>query len=166
MRSREHGSAILVVMIVISSLLAGAAILVSLQLAATRSVDLSRSAMSALYCAEAGLSAARPVVAANYAQWNSALGQTTEPSWLSSLNHDIDGDGVADFTIMLKDNDDEQSPLSNDLTRDNDLKIFIVSTCAKYPDTPRQVSELMLYNGSGTCFQSQIGGCGANGNSN
>jgi hypothetical protein len=85
---------------------------------------------------------------------------------LSGINHDIDGDGVADFTITLKDNDDELPPLANDTTRDNDLKVYVVSTCTKYPDTPKQVIELVQYNGGGNCYQSQQGGCGGNGNSN
>jgi len=69
-RIRQRGSAMLVTMIIISSLLAGAAVLVSMQLASNRSSDITRSGLSATYCAEAGLSAARSVVAANYNNWN------------------------------------------------------------------------------------------------
>ena len=165
-RNPQRGAAMMVTMIMVGALLAGSAVLVSMQISSNRSTDLSRSSMSAMYCAEAGLSAARPVVAANYPLWNAALGQSTEPSWLSGIVHDLDGDGVADFVITLKDNDDEQSPAANDLTHDNDLKVFIVSTCTKYPDTPKQVEELAQYNGAGSCYQSQVGGCGGNGNSN
>lgn len=166
-RQQERGSAMLVTMVILAALLAGAAVLVSLQLGASRSTDMTRSGISALYCAEAGLSAARSTVAANYGQWNASLGQTTEPTWLTNaFSHDVDGDGVSDFTITLKDNDDEQSPLANDATHDNDLQVFVVSTCTKFVDTPKQVSELLLFNGATGCYQSQVGGCGGNGNSN
>ena len=169
-RERQRGSAMLVTLIIIASLLAGAAVLVSLQINSNRSTDLTRSGMSALYCAEAGLSAARSVVAQNYSQWNATLaaGGTTEPSWLASGigSHDLDGDGVDDFAVYIKDNDDEQSPLSNDLTHDNDLQVFVVSTCIKYPDTPKAVTELILYNGGTGCYPWQIGGCGGDGNGN
>lgn len=166
-RNPEHGGAMLVTMVILASLLAGAAVLVSLQLGANRSTDMTRSGISALYCAEAGLAAARTTVAANYAQWNASLNQTTEPTWLANaFSHDLDGDTIADFQITLKDNDDEQSPLANDPTRDNDLQVFVVSTCIKHAETPKQVSELLLFNGATSCYQSQVGGCGGNGNSN
>jgi hypothetical protein len=165
-RNPERGSAMMVTMIVVTSLLAGSSILVGMQMSSNRSNDLARSSMSAMYCAEAGLVAARSAVYSNYAQWNAALAAGTEPSWMAGVNHDIDGDGVADFTITLKDNDDELPPLANDPTHDNDLKVFVVSTCTKYPDTPKQVMELVQYTGSGNCYQSQQGGCGGNGNGN
>ncbi|MDB4959005.1 MAG: hypothetical protein JWO36_6574 [Myxococcales bacterium] len=165
-RRNQRGSAMLVTMILVAALFAGGAVLVSMQLGATRSTDVTRNGLSALYCAEAGLAAARPVVANNYANWSGSLGTATEPSWLSGINHDIDGDGSADFVITLKDNDDELPPLTNDLTHDNDLKIYIVSTCIKYPETPKEVRELVQFNLNATCYQSQEGGCGGNGNSN
>src|SRR6185312_4064680 len=90
-RNSQRGSAMLVTMIVIASLLAGAAVLVSMQLASNRSSDLTRTGVSATYCAEAGLDAARSVVAANFAMWGSALWACgsgpypcAEPSWISS----------------------------------------------------------------------------------
>jgi hypothetical protein len=161
----------LVTLMVIAALLAGATVLVSLQVASNKSTDLTRSGMSALFCAEAGLAVARPYVATNYKEWNASVAATaggtyTEPAWLSSAigSHDLDGDGVSDFSIYLKDNDDEQSPLANDLTYDNDLRVFIVSQCSKYPDTPKAVSELVEYNGATGCYPWQIGGCGGDGN--
>jgi hypothetical protein len=48
----------LVTLILITALLSGAAVLVSLQLSANRSTDLMRTGMSSLACAEAGLAAA------------------------------------------------------------------------------------------------------------
>jgi hypothetical protein len=153
-------------LILIAALLGGAAVLVSTQLAASRSTDLVRMTMLSTDCAEAGLSAARPVVLANYSQWAGSLGTGTEPSWITSaVNHDLDGDGAADFVITLKDNDDD-APAANDLLHDNDLRIFIVSRCTKYSEVPKEIQELVQYSGGGTCYQSQQGGCASNGNSN
>src|ERR1044071_9447894 len=104
MRNRERGSAMLVTMIIIAALFAGGVVLVSMQLASNKSSEVGRTGMTALYCAEAGLSAARPVVAANQSNWATAIAasgastpDTSEPSWLASGigSHDLDGDGVA-----------------------------------------------------------------------
>jgi len=165
-RNHEQGSAILIVLVIILSLLGGGAALLSIQLKATRSTDLTKTSAAALHCAEAGLAASRTAVATNYAGWNSALLTGIETSWLQAVNRDLDADGVADFTIAIRDNDDEQAPQANDTTRDNDLSVFVVATCTKYPEVQKQVSELVVHNGAGTCYESQLGGCGANGNSN
>jgi hypothetical protein len=169
MRMRERGAAMLVTMIVIASLLAGAAALASMQLVSHHATDVSKSSMSALYCAEAGLAAARPVVATNYSLWAGSLGTNTEPNWLQAASsHDLDGDpsNDPDFVITLKDNDDEMPPLANDPLHDSDAKLFVVSTCRLYPDTPKQIMELVQLSGGGSCYDGQIGGCGGNANSN
>ncbi len=153
----------LVTVIVIASVLSGAAALASLQMASTRNTDLAKSELSALYCAEAGLATARATVAASYPLWNDALAEEIEPSWLLAIDHDLDGDSVDDFELRLRDNADE---VTNDPTRDNDLTVFIVSRCTKYPETSVQVTELVRHNGGGNCYQSQYGGCGGNGNEN
>jgi hypothetical protein len=168
-RQRERGNAMLVTMIIIAALLAGAAVVVSMQVQATRASGLTKQGLEALYCAEAGLAAAHSVVAANYSNWATQIAidpnGTTQPTWLgdTAFSHDLDGDGVDDFIVTIKDNDDETSGL-NDLTKDLDAKIFIISTCIKYPDTPKQVVELVNYSGGGTCYKSQEGGCNGNGN--
>jgi len=167
-RRRERGTAILITMIVVVALLGGGAVLVGLQLSSTRSSEITRSGMTALYCAEAGLNAARPIVANNYAGWNAALAAGTEPAWLNhpTPDHDLNLDGsAADFTITLKDNDDEGA-LPNDPNTDNDLQIWVISTCNMFPENKKQVSELVRFNVGGKCYQSQLGGCGGNGNSN
>lgn len=165
-RTPQRGSAMLVTMIVISSLLAGAAVLVSMQLASSHSSDLARSGIASTYCAEAGLDAARGVVAANFANWPSALAACgsgpypcAEPTWLSSAlgAHDIDGDGSADFAVYIKDNDDEQDPLPNNLAVDNDMRVFVVSRCTKYVDSIKEVEELLQYSGGGQSYRSQQG---------
>lgn len=173
-RNPERGSAMLVTMIVIVALLAGATVLVSMQIASNRSNETARTGMTSLYCAEAGLSAARPVVAipANETNWLAALaasgaGTLTEPTWLSTGigSHDLDGDGAADFEVYLLDNDDETTT-TNDRTVDIDKRFFIVSRCIKYPDMQKQVMELVETGQTGTCYKSQEGGCSQAGNAN
>jgi hypothetical protein len=163
-RNDEHGGAMLVTLIVITALLAGAVSLASIQAASTRSAGLTRDKNAAVYCAEAGLSTARAAVAASYAQWNAALAAGTQPSWLASLDRDLDNDGAADFELTLRDNDDESG--TDDPAHDSDLAVFVASTCVKYPETPVSVAELVRYSGGGNCYQSQLGGCGGNNNGN
>jgi hypothetical protein len=177
-RDPRRGSAMVVTMIIVSALLAGATVLASMQIASTQSSNIAREGTWSTYCAEAGLAAAQSVVAANYASWAASLTAyctpscasptTTEPSWLYSAigSHDLDGDGVDDFAVYIKDNDDEQPPATNNLAVDNDLRVFIVSTCIHFSDVQQQVEALVYYNGGGTCYKSQLGGCGGNGNQN
>jgi hypothetical protein len=167
-RNSQRGSAMLVTMIVVSALLAGAAVLVSMTLASSKSTDLERNGLASLYCAEAGMTLAQPVIIANYSQWAGSLCTTMpncpEPPWLTAgFNHDLDGDGVPDVTVYIKDNDDE---VPSNPAVDSDNKIFIVATCTKYPDTPKQVEELILYIPTPTCYQGQQGGCNGRGNNN
>jgi len=166
-RNGDRGSAMLVTLIVIASLLAGAAVLVSMQLASNGAADVTRSSTAALHCAEGGLAAARPKVIANAGSWNAALAAGTQPTWLdsSAISHDLNAnDGVTtdDFTITLVDNYDESG--ANDPAVDNDLSVFIVSRCNKYPETPKEVRELITFSGGGKCYESQKGGCGKNNN--
>lgn len=134
----------IVVMLVVAATLTASALLTSMQSTSSHASDLTRSSITGLYCAEAGLAAARATVIANVAAWDPSLGSATEPGWLSSVPHDIDGDGADDFVITLRDNDDE--PV-NDLARDTDQTVFIVSTCIKHPETPTQVTELVTSTG-------------------
>ncbi len=199
-RNRERGSAMLVTLIIIASLLAGAAVLVGMQLSTNRSTDLTRSGMTALYCAEAGIEAANPIVAQNYPLWNAqmcpvavvpALGSlgteeqnnptgclptvsgspgtiTGEPLMFNTINHDLDGDLSPDFVLYLRDNDDEVFPTPQAYGIDNDQKVFVVSTCVKFPDTPKQIRELVTFNGGGMCQQYHQQGldCTGRGNGN
>lgn len=170
-REKERGSAMLVTLVLIAALIGGAAVVVSMQLASTKSADVTKTGMTSLYCAEAGLAAAHQTVAANKTQWAAALtasagGDYTEPTWLqNAFPHDLTGSGSAiDFQIYLKDNDDETG--SNNLAADIDGKIFIISRCIKYADNPKQVGELIEATGGNNCYESQEGGCGGNGNAN
>lgn len=166
-RTAQRGSAMLVTLIIVSALIAGGAVLVSMQMSSNRGAEVTNTGVTALYCAEAGLAAARPVVIAQYLQWTGNLGTGTEPSWLSAIDHDVDNDGATspDFTITLKDNDDELTA-TNDLTVDQDLRIWVVSTCNLFPETPKQVMELVRYSGGGQRYKAQAGGNAGNGNDN
>jgi len=157
----ERGSAMLVTLIIIASLLAGAAVLVSMQLSSTRSSDLTRSGMASLYCAEAGLTATRTTVALNRPNWDANIGTGSEPTWLAAIDHDLDGDGVADFVVTLQDDDDDTAPLV-----DSNEKIFLVSRCTKYADTQKVVMELIEFIPTANCYPSQEGGCNGRGNAN
>jgi len=166
-RNSQRGSAMLVAMILMAALLAGATVLVSLQLGSNRSTELTRTGISALYCAEAGLTATRATVALNQPTWASWLGGA-EPTWIQhpTIDHDVDGDGDADFTVTLEDNWDEIPPTTQNQAADTDGKIYIVSRCTMYPDTPREVRELITFAELKHCYGSQRGGCGGNGNMN
>ncbi len=170
-RTPQRGSAMLVTMIIIASLLAGAAVLVSMQLASNRSSDMTRSGIAATDCAESGLNAARSFVVANIANWNAALatcgsGATypcAEPTWLTyaggGVTHDSTGSNGSnqDYTLYLKDNDDELPPSPNDPSHDSDLRVFVVSRCTKYTDTVKEVEELIEYTGGGQNYRAQQG---------
>ena len=144
MRRGERGSAMMIVMIVVGAMMAAGAVLVRMQTSSTNATDVNRATTVGLYCAEAGLTAVRADIIANVAMWNASLGSGTEPPFLSMVSHDIDGDTVDDFTITLRDNDDEAL---NDLTTDSDQTVFVMATCIKHPDTRTQVTELLTSTG-------------------
>lgn len=165
-RNSQRGSAMLVAMILMAALLAGAAVLVSLQLSSNRSTEMTKTGITALYCAESGLTASRQVIATNQSDWNNHLGTDIEPSWLSAVDHNIDEDAAntADFRVTLEDNFDE---VGTDVPgTDSDGKIYVVSRCLMFPDTPREVRELVTFTQVTHCYSAQRGGCGANGNMN
>jgi len=160
----------LLVLIILVALLAGAAVVLNLQVSSTKQVGLISQSRASLFCAEAGLSQGKTIMGANYALWNDILDTDTsnDPSWYP-IRGDIDDppDGVADYEVTVHDNDDELPPAANDTTRDNDLKIFIVSKCIKYPETPREVLELVVYNMGNQVYRNQSGqGSGNTGNAN
>ena len=155
----------LVAMILMAALLAGATVLVSLQMGSNRNTELTKTGITALYCAEAGLTAARTAVAANQSAWGTFLGTGTEPTWLSGIPKDVNGDGSGpDFRVTLEDNFDETG--TDAPTVDADGKVFVVSKCLLYPDTPREVRELIDFSSITHCYGAQRGGCGGNGNMN
>lgn len=171
-RHSQRGSAMLVTMIIISALLAGAAVLAAMSVSASRSTELTRNGLAALYCAEAGLTTARGMVPMNYGNWDAALVANCadsdcytviQPTWLAGP-HDIDGDTIPDFELAIRDNDDEMpTPNGSD---DNDEKVFIVSRCIKYVDSPREIVEMIHYKPALNPYACQGGGVNGGGNDN
>ena len=162
----QRGSAMLVTMIIISSLLAGAAVLVSMQLASNRSSDLTRTGLEATYCAEAGLD-------------DRTAGRDRE---LRELEHRarrlqqrlsvLAGAGVARLARSLRHRQwcrarTSRSSSATTTTssrrrrtirlHDSDLRVFIVSRCTKYGETIKEVEELVEYSGGGQNYRTQQG---------
>nr|HEX4313492.1 hypothetical protein [Kofleriaceae bacterium] len=178
-RRSERGAAMMVTLIVVASLLAGAAVLVAMQLGTNRSTDLTRSGMTAEYCAEAGAERAMPLLVASAGNWSPSLCITSPESTCQptspagevamlappAINHDLDGDGVPDFVLYLRDDDDE-IPGPQNYGIDTDNRVYIVSTCIKFPDTPHQVKELVQFNGGGGTNCAMLGGCNGRNNNN
>ncbi len=167
-RRGEQGSTMIIVLVIMVALLGASAVALNLQVSNTKSAGLVRSSRTSLYCAEAGLAAARPILAENYAIWPDLLDldPDNDPTWYP-IQGDIDGDGEFDYEVIIRDNDDEPVTLPPDPTRDNDLRVFIQSKCIANPDTPREILELVIYEGGGTIYRDQTGqGSGNTGNAN
>ncbi len=165
----QQGSILVLVMTLLAALFAAGATVLYLQLSSTRSAGLMNRTRSALYCAESGVVAARPIIGNNYASWPAALDADpgTNPAFVYPIVGDIDGDGTNDYSVTIRDNDDELPPLPNNPNADNDLSVFIVSRCTKYGDMPRTVMELVTYQGGGNVYRDQAGfGPGGTGNKN
>lgn len=179
-RRREAGTAILITLLLIAAMLGGGATLLGMQLRSSRSAGLVRQKVTSQSCAEGGLAAARPLVIANYGQWTSGLCNPPSPAGTGScvigsaaseaaflqspaVDHDLDNNGTSDFVLTLVDNEDETA--TNDMTKDNDLQVWVISTCTS-GDVTTSARELVRYTPGGTCYQTQLGGCGGGGNSN
>lgn len=157
---RQRGSALMTSLIILSGLLVAAGTSVYLMTAETRSTSYSAMGRRALFCAEGGLAVARPVVAANNATWNDVLDgdPSNDPAWYPITGYlEANSSGTPDYTVTLRDNDDEPMNLANDPTRDTDLKVFLVSRCTRYPEYPRTVMELVGYTPAGHNYRNQAG---------
>jgi hypothetical protein len=155
-----------VTLILVTALLTLGALAMYLQTADTRSAGYVVDERRSLYCAESGLAGARDYVKAHVAQWEQMLNASAsdDPSGYP-VTGDLDGDGHADWSVSIKDNDDEFP--TNDTTIDSDGVVFMVSTCIAYDDTPSEVMELVAVGGGGTNYRDQAGGGGGNtGNGN
>jgi hypothetical protein len=166
--SSERGAALTVMLIMITALIGIGGLAMYLQLADTRSARYINEARGSLFCAEAGLSVARPYVANHAIDWPQMLDDDddNDPDGYP-IEGDLDGDGDADFRVEIRDNDDELPPATNDSGVDIDATVFIVSTCLRYPDTPREVLEMVSYGGGGFNYRNQSGqGAGGTNNAN
>lgn len=166
----ERGSVMLLVSIILIALLSGGAIALYIQISSNKQVGFASTSRASLYCAESGLAEARATIGAVYSLWNDLLDgdPSNDPAWYP-LRGDIDDpkDGVNDWEVTVRDNDDEPSSVANDPARDNDLKIFIISRCTKYNDAPREVLELVVYDQGQQQYRNQAGqGSGNTGNAN
>jgi hypothetical protein len=153
----------LLVVVLLTSLLAAAATAGYLISIETRSTAMVTTQRRALFCAEAGLAAARDVMLAGHASWDSVLDGAAgnDPAWYPVRGRTDGADvGPPDFEVTLRDNDDEVAPFADDPTHDNDLRVFMVSRCLRHTDTPRTVIELIEDRITGEAYRSQ-GGRGA-----
>ncbi|HTE54930.1 MAG TPA: hypothetical protein VK698_28950 [Kofleriaceae bacterium] len=155
----ERGAAMLLIATLLIALLAGGGVALYLQLQSTKSAGMVKAARTSLYCAEAGLAASRGIIALNYLTWPTALDASTsnDPPWYPLVG-DIDGDGVDDYEVRIRDNDDEVPPAPNDPERDNDRQVFAVAHCIKNTEVSREVVELLLVASSGHVYRNQSGG--------
>lgn len=170
MRSRERGAAMIIALLVVSSLMTVGLLGAYLTMSETKSTGLAIDGKASLYCAEAGLTKARGIVGSSVGTWSSLLDgdPSNDPSWYPIRGDlDIPADGVDDFEVTVRDNDDEPVNLTNDPTHDNDMRIYLVSRCTRFPESPREVVELIYYSGGGNLYRNQAGqGAGNTGNSN
>jgi hypothetical protein len=162
----QRGASLIVTLMLITALLAAGAIALYLQMADTKSASYVTQARGALYCAEAGLSGARDYVSNSSASWPQMLDTDSgnDPAGYPAEG-DLDGDGTMDWRVTIKDDDDE-FPTDNP-TVDSNGTIFMVSTCLAYPETPREVLELVSFTAGGTNYRNQQGqGAGGTNNVN
>lgn len=156
---RQRGSALMTSLIILSGLLVAAGASVYLMTAETKSTSYTAMSRRSLFCAEGGLAMARPIVAANHSSWNAVLDTDpgNDPSWYPITGYlEANATGTPDFTVTLKDNDDEIT-IANDPNTDNDLMVFLVSKCTRYPEHPRTVMELVEYTAAGHMYRDQSG---------
>jgi hypothetical protein len=178
-KNRQTGSAMLVVMVLLSALLLASAVSMRILTQTTRNVDLAQYEKKALYCAEAGLAAASDILVANVSTWSGGCGADPDPVLLDSttandpawypIRGDIDDplDGVADFEVTIADNGDEAYPSPNDPNGNCDGIIYVTSRCIKYPEAPRSLRQMAQSQGAGSAYRNQSGhGSGNTGNSN
>jgi hypothetical protein len=127
----------------------------------------TRSAKTGFYCAEAGLAASRTYFATNYAQWGQMFDTSHGVPAGYPVTGDLDGDGVADYQVTLRDNVDEFPPLQNNPNRDNDLTAIMVSRCISPTMSGRTLQEIVYLNTRGSTYHYQAGhGAGHAGNEN
>jgi hypothetical protein len=157
-RSRQRGTAVLALLLVMCTV---AAMVGALAVrAATTDLHVSgvnRLGRTGFYCAEAGLYAARPFFATNYALWNNMFDPAQPQPAGYPVTGDLDGDGRVDYSVTLIDNTDEFPPTPNNPLRDGDLTAIMVSRCVSPTMGPRELHEIVRYNGRGTNYRMQSG---------
>jgi len=155
----QRGSAMLLIATLLVALLAGGGVALYVQLQSTKGAGLVKASRTSLYCAEAGLAASRGIIALNHLTWPLVLDAdaTNNPSWYPLVG-DIDADGINDYEVTIRDNDDEVPPAASDPERDNDRQVFAVAHCTKNAAVSREIVELLVVAGGGTIYRNQAGG--------
>ena len=154
----------LLVATVLVALLAGGGIALYIQLQGTKSATRVKTSTSSLFCAEGGVVAARPIIALNIGDWDTILDGGTA-DWYP-VQGDLDSDGVMDYEVTIRDNDDEAVATANNPNEDVDQRVFAVGRCLK-SDVSRQVVELIVVATGSYVYRNQAGGGGFNaGNQN
>jgi hypothetical protein len=155
-----------VVLTILAALFVGGAYALYLQIQDTRAAGYVSRERQALYCAEAGLVATRQFVAANQPLWGDMLNPNVADPAGYPVQGDLTGDGQIDFIGTIEDNLDEP-PDAHDPFTDNDLRLYVISRCVQFPDSPREVRELVEFAPIGGYYRSQAGhGPGGTGNTN
>jgi hypothetical protein len=158
----QRGTATLLVATLLVALLAGGGVALYVQLQSTKGAGMVKAARSSLYCAEAGLAVARPMISTQYLDWPLVLDSitTNQPIWypITGISGDLDGDSVDDFNVTMRDNDDEVPPAANDPERDIDRKVLVVSRCIKDAAVSREITELLEVATGGHTYRNQGGG--------
>jgi hypothetical protein len=146
----QRGSAMLLVATLLVALLAAGGVALYIQMQGTKSAGMVKSSRNSLFCAEAGVIASRQTLALQYLTWPTLLdgNPANDPTWYP-LTGDLDGDGVNDYEVTIRDNDDEVPPADDDPTFDNDLRVFAIGKCLRSSDASRQVTELLVVGGGG-----------------
>lgn len=173
--NKQAGMAMVLVITILAALLAIGAIGLSLQLNSTKSTKLIKESRASLYCAEAGLAAARSLLVSNASSWNTILTETPNavpafPAWypISRSLDDDDGSGIIDdvgdsddYEVTIADDGDDNDPLT-DINR----TIVVTSTCLN-DSVPSTIIEVISLGAEGDAYRNQSGqGVGNTGNAN
>jgi Tfp pilus assembly protein PilX len=163
-RRRQHGGVtlLLIVVLILLAALVGA-LAVRGSFTDLRMSGSERVARTSFYCAEAGLNAARPLVAASIGQWDSMLAGTAPGGQAQPYTGSIQG-GIgaspAQYKAWIVDNQDEQPDAPQ---RDADLTVILISQCIDTSlngtaSVGRELRELVTYGGNGgTDYRYQAG---------
>jgi hypothetical protein len=159
MRNRERGGVtmlLILVLLILSALLGTLAVRGAsseLQMAGSQRVN-----RTAFYCAEAGLNAARPILGAQYGQWNTLFSGGAATGFVYPVVGDLDGDGQSDFRVTIEDNLDELAPALPDPSKDNDLTAILTSRCISPTLGSRTLQQIVTYSARlGTDYRYQAG---------
>jgi hypothetical protein len=194
LRRGERGSALLTAAALTTVLLMVAAGLIYYATQSRlRAISVSRGT-SRVSCAESGLQLARAYYGRNYSLWNTtflpnygtynaantiAVDATARANLIAShpeLFADLDGDGLPDVYLYVRDNVDEFLPNLNNLLRDNDLTVIVGAMCISQTLLPRgengqqanpmMAEGLLSYNPTGTYGSQGYHGASGSGNLN